>query len=554
MVKSLKDDLKVELWSSHDLSTLNLGNGSDPVVLFVKVTKAQRPVVGAKVVVVMQVGSSAYDLPLYDNGGGNPDVTGDDGVYSRYWVFAPEGVKIYTLVVKVSPTSSSQVVGYTNSQVETGLKCCGNVLVLNHLPAEDFVDTFTQVVGTAVVASEAGKEDVFPPARVTDLRGQPSSDKVTLTFTAPGDDLDRGYALEYRVFWSDPSQQVQEWKRLEDLTYVVVEGGTLAQVQLVPPKCDQEFYYSVKAYDTILQDGGNSNVASISVACGIVTTPIPTPPSPGGCPSAAGAICGAFFGGLAAGLLIAALGYFVYQKYYKPLRGSENASSHTHEMQHRRQNNRPHAGYKNNAFTPDNPATQSERYTASPLDLIRRRINPKPSSSPNQERSLPQPPTQERSLPQPPTQERSLPRPPNQERSLPQPPTQERSLPQPPTQERSLPQPPTQERSLPQPPIQERSLPQPPTQEQSQRPLPPPLTARSIPPAPSNSDQWLHQIVPLPARINVAATNNSQMPRRSHQFPGQQRRGPSVDNGSLYESMGDNVSQTSDEVYDTAYS
>lgn len=55
------------------------------------------------------------------------------------------------------------------------------------------IKLFGLQLGRAAVISEPGKEDLYPPARVTDLRADPNGTKVVLTFTAPGDDLDRGY-------------------------------------------------------------------------------------------------------------------------------------------------------------------------------------------------------------------------------------------------------------------------------------------------------------------------------------------------------------------------
>nr|XP_045621321.1 calcium-activated chloride channel regulator 1-like [Procambarus clarkii] len=115
LVERSADDPEVELRTSHDLTSLNLADPHHPVTLLVKVTRKQMPVVGAKVVVSLLEGSNKFDLHLYDNGGGSPDVTGGDGVYSRYWVLAPSGVNTYTLVVKVSSTPSSKVVGRINN-------------------------------------------------------------------------------------------------------------------------------------------------------------------------------------------------------------------------------------------------------------------------------------------------------------------------------------------------------------------------------------------------------------------------------------------------------
>lgn len=154
-------------------------------------------------------------------------------------------------------------------------------------------------------------------------------------------------ALEYRVYWANRSLS---WEVVEETTYSVVEGGSVAQMEVVPPLYDHLVYYQVRGRDTLLQEGGVSNTAALTVYSGDTTTsPPPTEPPSVPCPSHAGAICGAFFGGLFTGVLIAVLGYFLKRKYYKGYKAPAP----------RPEIGLPSAGHTNTAFSGDPPSKQT---------------------------------------------------------------------------------------------------------------------------------------------------------------------------------------------------
>lgn len=182
-----------------------------------------------------------------------------------------------------------------------------------------------------------------------------------------------GPAFEYRVFWTKPGQA---WELVEPTSYSVVKGGDVAQVEVTsPPKCDELLHYIVRARDRLLQEAEDSNRASVVASCTDVNVPVPIEDL---CPTNVGAICGAFFGGLAAGLLIAALGYFLYRRFlYKP-----KSSSST---------NRSERGRVNNSYTPDPTST-----TPSSTGFTR-----KSGRSSHEDIDLPAPPRTP--APQPPT-------------------------------------------------------------------------------------------------------------------------------------------------------
>ncbi|KAK3877915.1 hypothetical protein Pcinc_017425 [Petrolisthes cinctipes] len=320
-------EVSVEFWASHDLSFLYLDDPQDPVTLYVKVSDVGgRAVVGAEVEVEARIGTTSVWLHLRDTGGG-ADVTGNDGVYSGFWSLVPQGSATYSLAVRVTPTTTSRIVGYTQPVANSeGVRCCGSALNVDPLPSQHFNATLYFIVGEAEVRSAMALGQ--PPARINDLRGAPLATDVSLNFTAPGNDLDRGYAQKYHVYWS---RDGSSWSLMQDTTYTLVEGGMLAQVVLTPPQCNQQFLYKVNAQNWQTQEGEDSNIALVVVSCDAKPIPIPQQVV---CTSKALIICLAYFGGVVTVLLIALVIYLLYYRNWFG-RCKESVSDNFH---HRRTN------------------------------------------------------------------------------------------------------------------------------------------------------------------------------------------------------------------------
>lgn len=82
------------------------------LVVYAKVTKASRPVVDAKVtariIPVSDQTETEVVMELSDNGAGDPDITRDDGIYSRY-IDGVEKVGRHNLVVEVRSEGTAAI-------------------------------------------------------------------------------------------------------------------------------------------------------------------------------------------------------------------------------------------------------------------------------------------------------------------------------------------------------------------------------------------------------------------------------------------------------------
>lgn len=92
---------------------LYTSTGPGPLVLFAQVTWGGAPVLGAAVEVMATrpgVNGSAphrEKFALLDSGGGDPDLTRGDGVYSRYFSTLKGGAGVYTFEVVVTDNGNT---------------------------------------------------------------------------------------------------------------------------------------------------------------------------------------------------------------------------------------------------------------------------------------------------------------------------------------------------------------------------------------------------------------------------------------------------------------
>ena len=151
--------------------------------------------------------NQAIRIELYDTGSGADQVS-NDGIYSRYFskyesrddtrftlrcqVIGDEDTNFVTSKsgAKTLELMKSYPLDPTDS---TAAVCCGSSI------GEDIetesTGNFTRLAtGKSFKATNIPNSDVFPPGKVTDLKGSLNEDftEVSITFTAPGNDYDDG--------------------------------------------------------------------------------------------------------------------------------------------------------------------------------------------------------------------------------------------------------------------------------------------------------------------------------------------------------------------------
>ena len=209
----------------------------------------------------------------------DPDVTGGDGIYSRYLPALRGAAGRYELTVAIDDNASGAQAAVSSlgrlwdAEEEP---CCGSAINYDHVRT---LPTFQRqkVYGVIDIVSAEEAEDVIPPNRILDLRAlvDNATREVSLRWTAPGDDFDWGRATAYEAVLATSWEEATafEGQRVVGLPQPVMQG--LEQSLLLPVETfDATLFLTVRGVDAHENRGDLSNVVSV-----FVPSP-PTSPSP----------------------------------------------------------------------------------------------------------------------------------------------------------------------------------------------------------------------------------------------------------------------------------
>ena len=200
--------VSLEAWTvvSHPATT-------SPPVIHARLTEAELPVLGADVVAeVRRPDGETVEVVLHDSGNGYPDIQAGDGVYSGFLTELSQLGGLYSL--KISASNHRGLASVLNTATRPGV-CGGERESLT--PALHFSrytrapSFFLPPAATfSIIEGRPVRKDVFPPARVTDVRLSGAGPELELSWTAPGGDLDKGRADSYQLRWSQNRKLLME--------------------------------------------------------------------------------------------------------------------------------------------------------------------------------------------------------------------------------------------------------------------------------------------------------------------------------------------------------
>ncbi|KAM8930570.1 calcium-activated chloride channel regulator 1-like [Pelodytes ibericus] len=262
-----------------------------PMVVYASVSCGFVPVTGAEVTAIIESAAGESNvLVLLDNGAG-ADIAKNDGIYSRYFTdFRTNGR--YSLKVRVeSKTNNSRLAVpisralYIPGFLENG------TLSMNPSPPV-IPDDVLSIGGFSRTASGGSFEvskipsgvlpDIYKPGKLTDLQAEIEGQTIVLSWTATGDDLDKGNASAYDLRMSTSPLELrdnftdsspinisslipQPAGSSETFTFapenVVIENGTI-------------LYFAIVVIDNASQRSDVSNIAQAALI--IPPTPAPT--------------------------------------------------------------------------------------------------------------------------------------------------------------------------------------------------------------------------------------------------------------------------------------
>lgn len=294
--ESITRKIGLRLWTNAPNRAINLTDPSSPIIIYAEVKDGEVPVINAKVTAKLQrlgtnTSGNNYDsvlIDLFDNGFGDPDITGRDGVYSRYLPSLHGEPGHYQLSVHVDHNSGlarapindaftrhSRM--YADKEKQT---CCGSIIKYEHAkPVAPFQRSV--VYGVLDVVSPPPTSDIVPPTRILDLRSfvNLTTREVSLRWTAPGDDYDwdRAHYYEAVLASSWPEAKAFDGERISGMP-VPVLVGTEQAVAIQVDRYDQMVYVAIRAVDEAGNRGGVSNIASLWVPQPPTTPPLVTSP------------------------------------------------------------------------------------------------------------------------------------------------------------------------------------------------------------------------------------------------------------------------------------
>ncbi|XP_060058353.1 calcium-activated chloride channel regulator 1-like [Erinaceus europaeus] len=260
----------------------NTAHYPSPMIVYARVSQGFLPVLGVNVTAIIEKSEDGYQvtLELWDNGAGADNVK-NDGIYSRYFTDY-HGNGRYSLKViaqarkntaKISLKQQNKALyipGYTENgkikmnppspEVEDGMK------------VQDFNRLTSGGSFTLSGAPSAGTPThVFPQGRITDVETKFKEDSVQLSWTVPGNVLDKGKANSYIIRISKHFLDLQEdfdnATLVNTSSLVPKEAGSTESFEFKPEPFRIEngtkFYAAIRS---VHEGSRNSEISNIAEA------------------------------------------------------------------------------------------------------------------------------------------------------------------------------------------------------------------------------------------------------------------------------------------------
>ncbi|XP_020019456.2 calcium-activated chloride channel regulator 1-like [Castor canadensis] len=277
----------------------NTARYPSPVIVYAQVSQGFLPVLGVNVTAIIETeGEHQVALELWDNGAG-ADTVKDDGIYSRYFTDY-HGNGRYSLKVRAQARKTTTRLSlrqqnkslYIPGYIENGK------ITLNpprpegkgNLAAADLEDFSRLTSGGSFTVSGVpptiNHAHVFPPNKIADLEAVFKGDHIQLSWTAPGNVLDKGkadsYIIRISTHFLDPHKDFDNATLVNTSGLIPKEAGSKEHFEFKPEHFKIEngtkFYIAIQA-----NNEGNltSQVSNIAQVTKFTESPEPSVPALG---------------------------------------------------------------------------------------------------------------------------------------------------------------------------------------------------------------------------------------------------------------------------------
>ncbi|XP_069823732.1 calcium-activated chloride channel regulator 1-like [Dendropsophus ebraccatus] len=281
-VNSRAADPDVPPITARTFMNADTGSYPTPMTVFATLTKGLAPVLGANVTASIEPqNGNMITLQLLDNGAG-ADIIKNDGIYSKY-LLDYNGNGRYNLKVRVESRGKATKASVPKSRalylpgyIENGIWHT-NPPKPKVTTEELNLGSFSRIAsGGAFIVSnvpDGPLPDVFKPSKISDLAADIENQQVILSWTATGDDADKGNASRYDLRMSLSGQELSV--NFENGTAINISSLTPSPAgsdelfsfspQGIPIRNGTILYFALVAIDKVNLRSDPSNVARASL-------------------------------------------------------------------------------------------------------------------------------------------------------------------------------------------------------------------------------------------------------------------------------------------------
>ncbi|KAL1772407.1 epithelial chloride channel protein-like [Sigmodon hispidus] len=257
----------------------NTAQYPSPMIVYARVSQGFLPVLGANVTAVIEAEDGhRVTMELWDNGAG-ADTVKNDGIYTRYFTdYRENGRHSLKVYVQARRNTARLSLRQRNKSLYIPGYIVSGKIIMNpprpEIQVEATMEDFSRLTSggsfTVSGAPPGGNHaHVFPPSKVTDLEVELKEDHLHLTWTAPGNVLDKGRAHKYIIRMSQHFRDLQEDFNNNTLVntsgLIPKEAGSKENFEFKPQTLKLEnntmFYVGIQAINDANLPSEISNIA-----------------------------------------------------------------------------------------------------------------------------------------------------------------------------------------------------------------------------------------------------------------------------------------------------